>query len=93
MPKKKKPAETAPKEPQTENTVMHHAFFRFGKGYVIFGSHGYRASAGVHNLVPQKVGGIGAPHGIRQVADHHEDFGKNGFQRTLKNRKRIFPVR
>ena len=31
MPKKKKPAETAPKEPQKENTVMHHAFFRFGK--------------------------------------------------------------
>lgn len=31
MPKKKKPAEMAPKEPQTENTVMHHAFFRFGK--------------------------------------------------------------
>ena len=31
MPKKKKPAETAQKEPQKENTVMHHAFFRFGK--------------------------------------------------------------
>ena len=31
MPKKKKPAEMAPKEPQKENTVMHHAFFRFGK--------------------------------------------------------------
>ena len=31
MPKKKKTAETALKEPQTENTVMHHAFFRFGK--------------------------------------------------------------
>lgn len=31
MPKKKKPAETALKEPQKENTVMHHAFFRFGK--------------------------------------------------------------
>ena len=31
MPKKKKPAETAPKEPQKENAVMHHAFFRFGK--------------------------------------------------------------
>ena len=31
MPKKKKTAETAPKEPQKENTVMHHAFFRFGK--------------------------------------------------------------
>jgi len=30
MPKKKKPAETAQKEPQKENTVMHHAFFRFG---------------------------------------------------------------
>lgn len=27
MPKKKKTAETAPKE----NAVMHHAFFRFGK--------------------------------------------------------------
>ena len=27
MPKKKKPAEMA----QKENTVMHHAFFRFGK--------------------------------------------------------------
>ena len=31
MPKKKKPAEMAPKEPQKENAVMHHAFFRFGK--------------------------------------------------------------
>ena len=31
MPKKKKPAEMAPNEPQKENTVMHHAFFRFGK--------------------------------------------------------------
>ena len=31
MPKKRKPAETAPKEPKTENTVMHHAFFRFGR--------------------------------------------------------------
>lgn len=31
MPKKKKTPETAPKEPQKENTVMHHAFFRFGK--------------------------------------------------------------
>ena len=31
MPKKNKPAETAQKEPQKENTVMHHAFFRFGK--------------------------------------------------------------
>ena len=31
MPKKKKPAETAQKEPQKENTVMHHAFFRLGK--------------------------------------------------------------
>lgn len=31
MPKKKKPAEMAPKEPQKENTVMHHAFFRFGR--------------------------------------------------------------
>lgn len=31
MPKKKKPAEMAQKEPQKENTVMHHAFFRFGK--------------------------------------------------------------
>ena len=31
MPKKKKPAETTQKEPQKENTVMHHAFFRFGK--------------------------------------------------------------
>lgn len=31
MPKKKKPAEMALKEPQKENTVMHHAFFRFGK--------------------------------------------------------------
>ena len=31
MPKKKKTPETAPKEPQTENAVMHHAFFRFGK--------------------------------------------------------------
>lgn len=31
MPKKKKPAETAPKEPKKENAVMHHAFFRFGK--------------------------------------------------------------
>ena len=31
MPKKKKPAETALKEPQKENAVMHHAFFRFGK--------------------------------------------------------------
>ena len=31
MPKKKKTAETAPKEPKKENTVMHHAFFRFGK--------------------------------------------------------------
>ena len=30
MPKKKKPAETAQKEPRKENTVMHHAFFRFG---------------------------------------------------------------
>ena len=30
MSKKKKPAETAQKEPQKENTVMHHAFFRFG---------------------------------------------------------------
>ena len=39
MPKKKKPAETAQKEPQKENTVMHHAFFRFGKealGVTIF---------------------------------------------------------
>ena len=31
MPKKKKPAEMAPKEPQKKNAVMHHAFFRFGK--------------------------------------------------------------
>lgn len=31
MPKKKKTAETAPKEPEKANTVMHHAFFRFGK--------------------------------------------------------------
>ena len=31
MPKKKKPAEMTPKEPQKENAVMHHAFFRFGK--------------------------------------------------------------
>ena len=31
MPKKKKTPETAQKEPQKENTVMHHAFFRFGK--------------------------------------------------------------
>ena len=31
MPKKKKTPETALKEPQKENTVMHHAFFRFGK--------------------------------------------------------------
>ena len=31
MPKKKKPAEMAPKEPENANTVMHHAFFRFGK--------------------------------------------------------------
>ena len=31
MPKKNKPAEMAKKEPQKENTVMHHAFFRFGK--------------------------------------------------------------
>ncbi len=31
MPKKKKLAEMAPKEPQKENAVMHHAFFRFGK--------------------------------------------------------------
>ena len=30
MPKKKKLAETALKEPRKENTVMHHAFFRFG---------------------------------------------------------------
>ena len=39
MPKKKKPAEMAQKEPQKENTVMHHAFFRFGKealGVTIF---------------------------------------------------------
>lgn len=31
MPKKKKHAEMAQKEPLKENTVMHHAFFRFGK--------------------------------------------------------------
>lgn len=31
MPKKNKPAEIAQKEPQKENAVMHHAFFRFGK--------------------------------------------------------------
>ena len=31
MPKKKKPAETAPKEPLNDHGVMHHAFFRFGK--------------------------------------------------------------
>ena len=31
MPKKRKPAETAPKEPQNDHGVMHHAFFRFGK--------------------------------------------------------------
>lgn len=31
MPKKKKPAEMAQKEPENANTVMHHAFFRFGK--------------------------------------------------------------
>ena len=39
MPKKKKTPETAPKEPKTENTAMHHAFFRFGKealGVTIF---------------------------------------------------------
>jgi hypothetical protein len=39
MPKKKKTPETALKEPQTENTVMHHAFFRFGKealGIVVY---------------------------------------------------------
>ena len=31
MPKKKKPAEIAPKEPENDHGVMHHAFFRFGK--------------------------------------------------------------
>ena len=31
MPKKKKPAEIAPKEPKNDHGVMHHAFFRFGK--------------------------------------------------------------
>ena len=31
MPKKMKPTEMAQKEPQKENTVMHLAFFRFGK--------------------------------------------------------------
>ena len=31
MPKKKKPVEMSQKEPQKENAVIHHAFFRFGK--------------------------------------------------------------
>ena len=31
MPKKKKTAEIAQKEPQNDHGVMHHAFFRFGK--------------------------------------------------------------
>ena len=64
-------------------------FFRFRPGNIIFRSYGNCFTAGIHNLLPERIGNNGKAHLIRQETECGENLRKDSTESTADTGKII----